>query len=366
MVRKLTEGPDVLSLKIRHYWDEKERANIVQQLGSSTPIAIQPASTKIIKTAALQQERAVDVPEEFLLATAPPVAPPRRRRRTNKEYSVLGRSLSSDEVLVNGQRISVPSKPPRIVRSSRSFNSKKSVAELADQSSGASTLPRSCQKEPQRHRSILSVNHDETPLIPPAAEVYVNLIAEEDQRAAAAAESSAESDTCSSVSTVVGWSEVNEYREEIKVEPQQQFVPPPAPEDLPILIQPPATFLDENPSDDGNKQQDASSDSGASSGGSELQLVDVDSDCEELKAFQQVENAIYQSQEELAVVEVEEKVLAPTCAVTSRAPPTTSSTTKTTTTTPKGAIKAPVVKTNSNNRYRQFISKDVGIIGGFF
>ena len=226
MVHKLTEGPDVLSLKIRHYWSDQVRSTIVQQLNG---IASAAAVRKCSATGPARQERAVDVPEELLLssnslkyardaasaAANPPVAPPRRRRRTKINFGGLlsptsppssktcaARSLSSDEVLVNGHRVPAQptiSKPPRMGRTSRSFNSKESLADSDDPAAFIpATLPRSCFKEPPRHRSILSVNCEPQP-----AQVYVDLIAQEDKRLSAllSAESSAESDTCSSVST---------------------------------------------------------------------------------------------------------------------------------------------------------------------
>ena len=131
VVRQLTEGSndEILRLKIRHYWDDQQRVAIIQQLNAT------PTPTPV-PTYSKPQERAVDVPEEFLLSRGgqktpiddnPPVPPRRRRRSTvaasgNKEKAT--RSLSSDEVLVNGQRVSAtPSKPPRSGRlqASRSF-----------------------------------------------------------------------------------------------------------------------------------------------------------------------------------------------------------------------------------------------------
>lgn len=268
----------------------------------------------------------------------------------------VARSLSSDEVLVNGQRVPAHptiSKPPR-ARTSRSFNAKESLA-AGGPAAFPATLPRSCLKDPPSHRSILSVNCEPEP-----AQVYVDLIAEEDKRLSGllSAESSAESDTCSSVSTVFGIS-----TETASVAPP----PPPAtPQEhhqdellLPVLIQPPATFLDDDLNEDvspestsnnkmGKEQQDASSDSGASSGESDELLQLVDSDCEELKVFQQVENAILQSKEEEE--EVMKKPVPPPAAAIS--PPKSALATQAkppAATTPSG-IKPPAVRIPQTTR----------------
>ncbi|KAI9557373.1 hypothetical protein GHT06_017201 [Daphnia sinensis] len=384
---------DVLSLKIRHYWDESKRTDIMEQLNSacSTPkpavchpvVDSKPPVTRKMSTRQQQQERAVDVPEELLTQSVmrtgqrptawkghplidepPPPVPPRRKRRSKLAHTkstvgstsktIICRSLSSDEVLVNGNRVTAsgavaaatPSKPPRNHRPphSRSFNAthssnnnSKDDREMQEVQAPA-TLPRTKEfigqqlappepKERTRRNTLLTINADWC--APQPAEVYTNLIAEEDKRLMSIDTCSAtesESESSSSVSTVVdNWSVVSstsggdpfgdfseqeEYREfchqpadekranKMIIE-QQQMVPDVVPGEstLSVLIEPPETFLDEGPtsisptlsSEENLHHQDASSDSGASSGGSELHLGESD---EELRAFQQMENAL--------------------------------------------------------------------------
>jgi hypothetical protein len=421
---------DVLSLKIRHYWDDGKRADIMEHLNSFSQPAVHhppaavieakpPVTRKVSVRHQQQQERAVDVPEELLIQSVmrlgqrkdggwtkghhplidePPPVPPRRKRRTKLMHkaggggggsttgsiskTVICRSLSSDEVLINGNRVaasgavtivSTPSKPPRNNRPqhSRSFNAAhhhnhkdvdphlKMMREEGQMAQAPATLPRTKlgeltggqQPEPKerQRRSILTVNADDWG-IPQPAEVYTNLIAEEDKRMMmmssieASSNSSAtesESESNSSVSTVVdNWSvlssssggdpfgdfgEHEEFREfyhhhhhqpsadvnlssgnhQLPMVGDQQLLVLPdvvTPEStLSVLIEPPETFLDPGPtsisptlsSEDNHlhllHQQDASSDSGASSGGSELHLGESD---EELRAFQQMESAL--------------------------------------------------------------------------
>ncbi|XP_057366386.2 serine-rich adhesin for platelets-like [Daphnia carinata] len=394
VVSKLKDGQDVLSLKIRHYWDESKRIGIMEQLNRlnsvfSTPspavchpvVDSKPPVTRKMSTRQ-QQERAVDVPEELLTQSVvrtgqrptawkghplidepPPPVPPRRKRRSKLAHSKSGatsktiicRSLSSDEVLVNGNRVTAtgavtattPSKPPRNHRPhSRSFNATHSNNNKDDRETqelqAPATLPRTKEfigqqlappepKERTRRNTLLTINADWC--APQPAEVYTNLIAEEDKRLMSIDTCSAtesESESSSSVSTVVdNWSVVSstsggdpfgdfseqeEYREfshqpadekranQMIIEQQQQqqqLVPDVVAGEstLSVLIEPPETFLDEGPtsisptlsSEDNLHHQDASSDSGASSGGSELHLGESD---EELRAFQQMENAL--------------------------------------------------------------------------
>lgn len=382
---------DVLSLKIRHYWDQSKRTDIMEQLNSvfSTPkpaachavVESKPPVTRKMSTRQ-QQERAVDVPEELLTQSVmrtgqrpiawkghppidepPPPVPPRRKRRSKLTHnkSTLGatsktiicRSLSSDEVLINGNRVTVsgavaastPSKPPRNYRpqNSRSFNATHSNSSKDDREmqevQAPATLPRTKEfigqqlapPEPKertrRNNTLLTINADWC--APQPAEIYTNLIAEEDKRLMSIDTCSAtesESESSSSVSTVVdNWSVVSstsggdpfgdfseheEYREfchqpadekrpnKMIIE-QQQLVPDVGVGEstLSVLIEPPETFLDQGPtsisptlsSEENLQHQDASSDSGASSGGSELHLGESD---EELRAFQQMENAL--------------------------------------------------------------------------
>lgn len=386
---------DVLSLKIRHYWDDGKRADIMEHLNHFPvvhhPIVIEsklPVTRKVSVRHQQQQERAVDVPEELLIQSvmrqrnkghhqftadeSPPPVPPRRKRRTklmNKgsttgsiSKTVICRSLSSDEVLINGNRVAAssavaivntPSKPPRNHRPqhSRSFNAThhtnhKDDLKIKDEIQpivvqAPATLPRTKefigqQPEPKERnrRSILTVNAEDWG-IPQPAEVYINLIAEEDKRLMMSIEASSnssatesESESNSSVSTVVdNWSvlssssggdpfgdfsEHEEFREFYPSEVNRgnqitssnindhQVLPDivnPNESTLSVLIEPPETFLDPGPTsispslsnEDNNLHQDASSDSGASSGGSELHLGESD---EELRAFQQMESAL--------------------------------------------------------------------------
>jgi len=390
---------DVLSLKIRHYWDDSKRADIMEHLNSFSPVAHHPQAvveskppvTRKVSARQPQQERAVDVPEELLIQSVmrvgqrkdgwnkghppidePPPVPPRRKRRTKLIHkgglttgsiskTVICRSLSSDEVLINGNRVAAsgavtvvntPSKPPRNNRPqhSRSFNSTHhnhkdvdhlKMREEAQVVQAPATLPRTKefigqQPEPKERnrRSILTVNADDWG-IPQPAEVYTNLIAEEDRRMMMSIEASSsssatesESESNSSVSTVVdNWSvlssssggdpfgdfgEHEEFREfyhqpsdavrsnnnKLAIADQQMLADVVTPEStLSVLIEPPETFLDPGPtsisptlsSEENHLHQDASSDSGASSGGSELHLGESD---EELRAFQQMESAL--------------------------------------------------------------------------
>lgn len=164
----------MLSLKIRHYWDDRQRAAIIQQLNNSTSVNSPSSAVTVVhqeqqqlarKTSVPNQERAVDVPAELLLQQsaaslrcqreadeAPPPVPPRRRRRSKINFggllsppkAIVSRSLSSDEVLVNGNRVPVPSKPPRTrLHVSRSFNSKEPVdTAVAAATVSSATLPR--------------------------------------------------------------------------------------------------------------------------------------------------------------------------------------------------------------------------------
>lgn len=378
---------DVLSLKIRHYWDEAKRTDIMEQLNSisftpnpSVGHAVTESKPPVTrKMSTRQQERAVDVPEELLIQSvmrtgqrsigwkghplideAPPPVPPRRKRRSKLTHNkpttgaisktIICRSLSSDEVLINGTRVAAsgavaatPSKPPRNNRPQhwRSFNATHSNNNKEDDAiqemQAPATLPRTKEfigpqqapepKERTRRNTFLTINGDWC--APQPAEVYTNLIAEEDKRLQSIDTSSAtesESESSSSVSTVVdNWSVVSsssggdpfgdfseqeEYREfghqladgkranKMMME-QQQLVPDVVASEttLSVLIEPPETFLDEGStsispalsSEENLHHQDASSDSGASSGGSELHLGESD---EELRAFQQMESAL--------------------------------------------------------------------------
>lgn len=374
VVTKLKDGQGVLSLKIRHYWDENKRMAIMEQLNnpSSSPVPKTIEQT-VVETKAIarkssvrqQQERAVDVPEELLLQSShvlrnhqkkneamkndeiPPPVPPRRKRRTKLSLkdgiskTAVCRSLSSDEVLINGHRVaassavSTPSKPPRNrAQQSRSFNAKHNNKEsqINVELSAPTTLPRTKEPTsqphpaPRRQCSILMVNQQQQPQNEPQpAEIYINLIAEEDKRLSMDAAVESESESSSSVSTVVDtwsvssssgdpfgdFSEQEEYREQplrgtdllrgiLLSENQGKFVkeaqpiPPeievPSESTLSVLIEPPETFLDNEPTSiSPSGHLETSSDSGASSGGSELHLVESD---EELRVFQQVESAL--------------------------------------------------------------------------
>ena len=376
VVSKLKDGQDVLSLKIRHYWDESKRIGIMEQLNNNnntSPKPVLPVARK--SSVRQQQERAVDVPEELLIQSvmrrkdgalvkgevdAPPPVPPRRKRRTklhlrggNLTLSGGGggggsakmavcRSLSSDEVLINGHRVAAsgavatPSKPPRNNRP-RSLNAKHNNNKDGQTNIPApATLPRTkdfCQPpEPKERRknSVVIVNATSQQQVssgfePQPAEVYINLIAEEDKRLSMDTATESESESSSSVSTVVDtwsvssssgdpfgdFSEQEEFREQpvvrgggLLARTEITFVNEPemtpttnemeiqTDSTLSVLIEPPDTFLDHQPtsiSPSSEGHQDASSDSGASSGGSELHLAESD---EELRVFQQMESAL--------------------------------------------------------------------------
>ncbi|EFX89638.1 hypothetical protein DAPPUDRAFT_94924 [Daphnia pulex] len=380
---------DVLSLKIRHYWDDGKRADIMEHLNSFSQPAVHhppavvieakpPVTRKVSVRHQQQQERAVDVPEELLIQSVMRLGQRKDGGWTKGHHPLID---EPPPVLINGNRVaasgavtvvSTPSKPPRNNRPqhSRSFNAAhhhnhkdvdphlKMMREEGQMAQAPATLPRTKlgeltggqQPEPKerQRRSILTVNADDWG-IPQPAEVYTNLIAEEDKRmmmmmssieaSSSSSATESESESNSSVSTVVdNWSvlssssggdpfgdfgEHEEFREfyhhhhqpsadvnlssgnhQLAIVGDQQLGLPDVvtPEStLSVLIEPPETFLDPGPtsisptlsSEDSHlhlhHQQDASSDSGASSGGSELHLGESD---EELRAFQQMESAL--------------------------------------------------------------------------
>lgn len=301
VVRQLTEGSNdqVLRLKIRHYWDDKQRVAIIQQLNS----VVVPTPTVQQQTYSKPQERAVDVPEEFLMRgrkdvaksqepvmdDTPPV-PPRRRRRSSSIKPLTAtatasagkekasRSLSSDEVLVNGQRVSAtPSKPPRSGRlqASRSFG--------PSTPNPKTTLPASWNEPcslPVFESGDAKDASQEKQTIPKEVEVIDSDVM------------AANTDVIGIATTTTTTTTVCEL----------------------LLIEPPATFLDVDASYDTSLTEsmttaepmpDTSSDSGASSGDSELllnllaasdscasTLDGSDTEAEQLIAFQRVEQAL--------------------------------------------------------------------------
>ena len=305
VVRQLTEGTNdqVLRLKIRHYWDDKQRVAIIQQLNAATaptPVVQQQTNSK-------PQERAVDVPEEFLMRgrkdvtksqepvmdDTPPV-PPRRRRRSSSikpltataiasaEKEKVSRSLSSDEVLVNGQRVSAtPSKPPRSGRlqASRSFG--------PSTPSPKTTLPASWNE----------------PCSLPVLEPTDAKDASQEEQAIPKEEEVIDSDVSLPTTDVISIATKTTTTTTVC--------------EL-LLIEPPATFLDVDASYDNSLTEsmttpepmpDTSSDSGASSGDSSELLLNLlaavsssdscastldgsDTEAEQLIAFQRVEQAL--------------------------------------------------------------------------
>ena len=251
IIHLLTEGPSRLTLKIRHQWQKNRRLEIIENILRPT---CKPAANKarVAKRNSCPQERAVDVPVEFLdcqklfrIKTAnkrcdvhaddiiaPPV-PPRRKRRSkltlesiaSATKSIIMRPSNSSEVTPETARIAsiAPNKPPRIkLQQSKSlgFDSnctpdfpsemipKKTVDESNRQSVATENVATIIINENVTTIETRRENVNE-PLIdkPARAQVYIDLIAEEDKRLSSIFDGESESDTSSNVSTVVDcWS----------------------------------------------------------------------------------------------------------------------------------------------------------------
>ena len=266
VVHQLTEGSSVLLLTIRHAWNAELRADIVAKYLRSTGTK---EKSRLPKKNSAPQERAVDVPVELLYSQVPisardswklhrqllaceevtPPVPPRRKRRSKKMTEVaasqasLSASKSTDDTLFfrslpgtgkvgsNGIRVnSAPNKPPRLrLQQSRSLGDERAAVNdprpTPASAEVALLLPPAdfiSDDQPTPHEMAEDVDDDQqveeepctilsrsSVLIaePPEAEIYINLIAEEDRRLSSLLDLESESDTNSSVSTIIDcWS----------------------------------------------------------------------------------------------------------------------------------------------------------------